>query len=199
MKKMLKLLAVAAMIACGLMMTGCQEGDEILNELAGPTQTWCNMPISYSNSNGGETAALYVHFFYSDTEVKSTSTSANALKKDITIPAGLTIVITSANNDQSSVIAGLTANAYIMKTFPKDQEVAIGDNGEADPDGFKITGSREKWSAIYWMKKDLRDNQEKNPPSQLSNGGAGTNLDWETIKNQFSWKRLLADYLLGSL
>lgn len=198
MKKMLKLLAVTAMVACGLMMTSCiQEGDEIINELAGPTQTWCDMPISYTNSDGGETASLYAYFFYSDTDVTSTSTGGSALKKGTTIPAGLTVVITSANNsDQSSIISGLTRNAYIMKTFPKDQEVSAEDGSD-----FKVTGSREKWSAIYWMKKDLRqaDHQNKNPPSQLTNGGQGVTLDWDSIKDQFSWKRLLADYLLGSL
>ena len=197
MKKMLKLLAVAAMIACGLMMTSCQEGDEIINELAGPTQTWCDMPISYKNSEGGETASLYAYFFYSDTDVTSTSTGGSALKKGTTIPAGLTIVITSANNsNQSSVISGLTSNAYIMKTFPKDQEVSAEEGSD-----FHVTGSREKWSAIYWMKKELRqaDHQNKNPPAQLTNGGNGTNLAWDSIKEQFSWKRLLADYLLNSL
>ena len=197
MKKFMTLISALVILGCGIVFSGCEEGDEIVNELAGPTQTWCSMPIEYKNADDSLSSAnLYAHFYFTSTDVNSTSTAAAALKKGTTIPAGLTIVVTAAS-DASSVISGLTNNAYIMKTYPLDQEVAADDTDSS----FKVTGSREKWSAIYWMKSELRqaDNQSKNPPSQLSNNGSGTNLEWDSIKDQFSWKRLLANYLLNSL
>ncbi len=199
MKKLISIMAAVFVALSGFMMTSCQEGDEIINELAGPTQTWCEMPVSYAK-DGGEAPAqpnLYVYFYYTDTEVKGTSGSKN-LKTTETIEPGLTIVVTPVTNSNGdslaqSVIKELAGNCYIKKTFPKDSE--------SDEDGFKITGSREKWSAIYWMKSDLRktENHDKNPPAQLTNGGNGVGLNWDQIKEDFSWKRLLADYLLNSL
>ena len=197
MKKILTAISAVLLLLTAGIFSSCQEGDEIVNELAGPTNTWCSMPIQYKNSDDAtDSANLYVHFYFSSTDTTSDSSAAKALKKGTTIPAGLTMVVT-ADSDSSSIISGLTTSAYIMKTFPLDQEVAA-DDGDSS---YKVTGSREKWSGIYWLKSDLRkaDNQDSNPPSQLANNGNGTKLEWESIKDEFSWKRLLANYLLNSL
>ncbi len=196
MKKITKILAACILAASALCMTGCQEGDEIVNELAGPAKKWCSMPVEYKNSDEAQAANIYVHFYWSSTDTTSTSNAAKALKKGYTIPAGLTIVITAVS-DASSIISGLTNSAYIIKTFPLDGEVAADDTDST----YKVSGTRDKWSAIYWLKSDLRqaDNQDSNPPSQLTNNGGGTELSWDSIKNEFSWKRLIANYLLNSL
>ena len=201
MKKIFMIISAALLLAGAGFFTGCKEGDEITQGLAGPKNTWCNMPVSYTNSDGGQTAALYAYFYYTDTDVSSTSTSATALKSGITIPAGLTIVITAApstgTDGVSSIINGLTSSAYIIKTFPKNSETTA-DTGD---ESYTFKGSLEKWSAIYWAKDDLRksDNKSATPPYQLTNSGNGTALAWDNIKEQFSWKRLLANYLLSIL
>ena len=194
MKKIFGLLTAAVLFAGSFALTGC---DEVADELSGPEKTWCSMPVTYANDDESSTANIYVHFYFSTTEVTSDSTASKALKKGITIAAALTVVVTSAGGDQSSIIAGLTSNAYIMKTFALDSETAADDGDNS----YTVTGSREKWSAIYWLKSDLRqaDNQDSDPPAQLSNGGNGTGLNWDSIKDTFSWKRLLANYLLDSL
>ncbi len=180
---------VAALFASAMLFlgTGCSGDDD--DTLLGPTKTWCTMPVQYRNSDSGNSTELYVHFFYTDTDIPA-SNSTNGYKKDI--PAGLTIMITSQSNS-ASVISGLTNTAYILKTFPKDKAT--------DEDGLSFTGSRAKWTVIYLAKPDLRKsaNQSTTVPAQLnySQGNVYTELSWENIKDQFSWKRLLANYLLA--
>ncbi len=181
---------VAALFASAMLFlgTGCSGDDD--DTLLGPTKTWCTMPLQYKNSESGNSTELYISFFYTDTDIPADS-STNGYKT--AIPAGLTIMITS-QSDSASVISGLTNTAYILKTFPKDK-------ASTTEDGYSFIGSRAKWTLIYLAKSELRKsaNQSKTVPAQLnySQRNVYTELSWENIKDQFSWKRLLANYLLG--
>lgn len=195
MKKLNCILAVAAFFLCGVVLGGCSEDD--VNALSGPENTWCRMAVKYSNeSDASKTADLFVWCYYSDTVVKGTG-AANGLKANINLPAGLTFVVIPVQ-DASSVITGLVQNAYIMKTFEKDVEI---NNLDGTDTAYSFKGSKAKWTALYWGKADLRktENQSSNPPYVLQQGVSSTTLEWESIKNSFSWKRLLATYLLNNL
>lgn len=195
MKKFCKFFGIAAFLLCGVFLGGCSEDD--VNALSGPENTWCRMSVSYSNENdASKTADLYVWCYYSDTVVKGTE-AANGLKNGIELPAGLTFVVIPVQ-DASSVISGLVSNAYIMKTFEKDLETT---NLDGTDTSYSFKGSKAKWTALYWGKADLRktENQSSNPPYVLQQGVSSTTLEWESIKNSFSWKRLLATYLLNNL
>lgn len=196
MKKIFTILACAVTLLSGMMFVGCTEEDKDL--LMGPEGVWCDMPITYKNSEGGEVANLYVYCIYTSTDITSTSTGASYLKNGTTIPAGITFVVT-AKTDQSSVISGLTEGQYVMKNFPLNGDADY----ESDDDGSdstKITfkANRAWWTALYYLKADLRksDHQSVNPPAGLTNGGYKAPLTWDTVKAEFSWKRLLANYLL---
>ena len=112
-----------------------------------------------------------------------------------TLPAGLSVVVT-ARGDTDSIISELKNNTYLIKSFSKDETTTVGDS-EDDAASINVNGSRAKWTAIYWAKDPLREtaNKSTTPPSQLS----GTELSADDIKNVFSWKKLLANYLLSIL
>ena len=187
MKRLFKIVTAAALIASGFLFGSCED-EEVVNVLTGPKNTWCTMPVQYKTSDDetAQTASLYAHFYYTD--------SAKTVS-GVDFPAGLSIVVTALDNSQSEIIQGLSNTAYILKSFPKDVDTEVsGEEGEA---AIKVNGSVAKWTAIYWAKEDLhnKNNQSTTPPTQLANG---TNLGEDGLTN-FSWKRLLANYLLNIL
>lgn len=188
MKKVFKIAAALAVMASAFFFGSCGD-DEIVQVLQGPADVWCRMPVEYKNSDDSTDAAnLYAYFYYTETE----KTIGKA-----TLPAGLSVVITANGSSQSSIITGLTEKAYILKKFPKDEPVTIGDS-DTDSTAITFNGSRSKWTAIYWGKDPLHDkaNQSSSAPTQVMNG---TELNADEIKDCFSWKRLLANYLLSIL
>ena len=188
MKKVFKILSAVALFAASLVLGSCSEDDEIVQVLQGPANVWCRMPVEYKNSDDSDTANLYAYFYYTETAKKIGSAD---------LPAGLSIVITANTTSQSSIIEGLTESAYILKKFPKDESTTVGDSDD-DTAAITFNGSRAKWTAIYWGKDPLHQsaNQSSNAPTQLT---SGIPLDANEIKDCFSWKRILANYLLSIL
>lgn len=187
MKKKLCVLTVALTFLCGLMFTSCEE--EVIEELAGPTNTWCKTTVSYSKEGNKATQSIDVYMYYTDTEVKVGNE---------TIEPGITMLVTpTSTTDDSTVVAALKGQVYAIKTFKKEEEESDGD--------YKIKGTREKWSGIYWMIADFHTNQSKDAPNCLQKSlleDVAEKFDlvnWDTIKEDLSWKRLLVDYLLSSM
>ncbi len=195
MKSLKRILAVIAATASVFAFAGCSEEDA--DALLGPENTWCGMDVTYTPENASSSATIYVWCYYTDTEVKGTGTTAG-MKSDITLPAGLTFVVTS-KVDNSSIISGLTKNAYIMKSFPKDTDTST--DLDASDTTYSFKGSRAAWAALYWAKADLRNSENqlsKNTVlSVLATTSSDENLSWDSVKSTFSWKKLLANYLLN--
>ena len=62
--------------------------------------------------------------------------------------------------------------------------------------------SETKWNLFYYanIASFLKNDQLKNPPTPLkSSGYAEYDLNTNELKKAFSWKKLLANYLLGNL
>ena len=187
MKKVFKILSAVALLAASIVLGSCSEDDEIVQVLQGPANVWCRMPVDYtSDSDSSGTANLYAYFYYTEND---TTVSGKPL------PAGLSVVIT-ARGDTDSIISKLKNDTYLIKSFPKDETTTVGDSND-DTAAISFNGSRAKWTAVYWGKDPLHEksNQSTTPPSQLS----GTELSIDEIKNVFSWKKLLANYLLSIL
>ncbi|WP_178842788.1 hypothetical protein [uncultured Treponema sp.] len=194
MKKFCKFFGIAAVLLCGLFLGGCSEDD--VNALSGPENTWCVMPVEYKNDESATSVTLYVWCYYTDYEIKGDGTNTG-MRADITLPAGITMVVTS-KADVGNIITGLNTNTYIMKSFPKDSNV----NPDEGDVSYSFNGSKAKWTALYWGKSDLRKpgNQQTGVLDCLKTSSSYSSLtDWESIKNSFSWKRLLATYLLNNL
>lgn len=128
--------------------------------------------VWYRTSISYDGTDLYAYFYYTDNPI-------NVGKENLI--SGLTIVVTGNEGSWAS-------NDYVLQTFPKNSSKTVGSGS----DTYTFTGSHEKWSAIYWSNQKLRQNKGIKP-SQIENG---TKINED---GKFSWKRLLADYLLSTL
>lgn len=112
MKKKLCVLTVALTFLCGLMFTSCEE--EVIEELAGPTNTWCWTTVSYSKEGNNATQSIDVYMYYTDTKV--------TVGKE-TIEPGITMLVTpTSTTADSTVVAALKGQVYAIKTFKKEVE-----------------------------------------------------------------------------
>lgn len=60
-----KIFGFAAVLFCGLFFAGCSEEDsKVLDDLTGPADTWCTMPVTYASENGSSSTTLNVSFYY---------------------------------------------------------------------------------------------------------------------------------------
>ncbi len=194
MKKFTLILSALMVLMCGFMFMGCDELEDAVNDLVGPENTWCCMPVEYKNSDSSTAATLYVWCYYTDTAVTGTGEPAG-MKSDVTLPAGITMVVT-AKSDLTSVIQGLNTNTYILKSFPRDSDTAGLDETDTS---YSFSGTKAKWTALYRSKEALRqsENQTSGVLPCLATSSGATPLSWDNIKAQFSWKKLLASYLLN--
>ena len=195
MKNLKKISWIFAAVACVFMLSACSEEDA--EALLGPENTWCCMDVEYKNSDETTeaTATVKVWCYYTDTEVTGTGDN-NGMKSGISLPAGITFVVTT-ELASGSPITGLTSSTYILKSFPKDTATTGLDESDTS---YSFKGSRAKWTALYWAKSDLRKqgNQlAKNEVlSVLLTSSSAQPLTWDSVKSTFSWKKLLANYLL---
>lgn len=200
MKKLFGFIAAAFVLASAFTFTSCDEADDLL----GPVNTWCEMPITKTGTDGTTEETIgYVAMIYCDSEVTGVAGSSN-LRETITLEPGLTVVAwvksgVSSESITGSILNGLSSNTYVLKTFGKSEE-AVSDSTE-DTDSFSFAGSRATWTAIYYSKKDLRDTSSQSvlpsAPTVLTNGSSAKDIT-STIKD-FSWKNLLKQYLINSL
>ena len=193
MKNLKKISWIFAAVACVFMLSACSEEDA--EALLGPENTWCCMDVEYKNSDETTAATVKVWCYYTDTEVTGTGDN-NGMKSGISLPAGITFVVTT-EVESGSPISGLTKGSYILKSFPKDTATTGLDETDTS---YSFKGSKAVWASLYWLKSDLRktDNQlTKNAVlSVLATGSTADSLSWESVKSTFSWRKLLANYLL---
>ena len=188
MKKLFGFMTCLAVLLAGVMFTGC---DEVEDELAGPENTWCELPVYITASEAnGDQPDMYLDVIYVPAQVSGTSGSSN-LKTSITLEPGITVVA-SAKVDIESL--GMTAGSYTIKTFPLNATA----NDSTDNDSYTFAGTKAKWTAIYWAKKDLRNTTTQTvlpkAPAAITNSSSYAEL---TNLSSFNWKALLASYLLN--
>jgi len=193
MKRFLNFMAALALVAGSFMLAGCDAAEELADELTGPENTWCELPVYVTASKAnGDDPDLYLEFIYVPEDYTGTTGSTN-LDKDITLEAGIT-VLAHASVDITSL--GMSAGSYTMKTFA----INATDNDSDDNDSYTFAGTKAKWTAIYWAKEELRDTSTQivlpKAPAPVCNGTGYTAL---SDFSKFNWKTLLTTYLLNSL
>ena len=169
---------IAAFLIAGIFFSGCTPEDKEL--LLGPENTWCKTELSYKNADGEtEITSLDVWVYYTDSEKTENGT---------TLKPGLTVVLACKGGSNTTLSKALNG-CYVMKTFEKDKT-------DSDLEGVDWKSSRATWAALYWAKADFRKsaNQQSTNPFLYT----GSELEnFSSIKDNFSWKRLLASYLLS--
>lgn len=175
------LLSVISFVSC----------DFTAEDFIAPQDTWVNKDFKYAykDSNGTEkTVTLTGYFLYSDDKYTNSS-----FKSGVEIPAGLTVVIISRNNDA----LGLSAKTYVKKTFAKGKVT------EADPDDIATSAEFDVgpafWTAFYLGNSISFAKNGNNVPEQLRYDSY-TELSADGLKeftSKFSWRKLLANILLA--
>lgn len=189
-----KIFGFAAVLICGLFFAGCSEEDsKVLDDLTGPSDTWCTMPVPYATSeNGTSSTTLNVSFYYASKEVKPNELSTG-LRSDIgSIPEGSISVLVTLGSGTNSLLTTLTDTKYLFKSFGSVSELT-----SASGTSYEYSDMKLFWKAIYLKNREaLSKNQSTSIPKHLQKSTQSTCLS--DLEN-FSWKRLLAAYLLNSL
>ena len=178
MKKLTGIISVMFLLV-GIFFSGCTQEDKDL--LLGPENTWCKTDLSYRNVDGeAETTSLEVWVYYTDSEKTESGK---------TLKPGLTVVLACKDRSGNTALSKALGRCYVMKTFEKDKT-------DSDLEGVDWKSSRAAWATLYWAKPDFRksENQETKNPFLYTGSELG---DFSSIKDNFSWKRLLATYLLS--
>ena len=189
-----KIFGFAAVLLCGLFFAGCSEEDsKVLDDLTGPADTWCTMPVTYAASeNGSSSTTLNVNFYYASKEVKPNG-SSTGLRSDIgSIPEGSISVLVTLGSGTNSLLTALTKTQYLFKSFGSVKELTS-ESGTS----YEYSDMKLFWKAIYLKNREaLSKNQSTSIPKHLQKSTQSTCLS--DLEN-FSWKRLLAAYLLNNL
>ena len=193
-----KIFGFAAVLLCGLFFAGCSEEDsKVLDDLTGPADTWCTMPVTYASENGSASTTLNVSFYYASKEVKPNGLSTG-LRTDIeSIPKdSISVLVTLGSGKNNSLLTTLTDTKYLFKSFG-----SVNDLTSASGTSYEYSNMKLFWKAIYLKNYDeLSKNQSTSIPKHLQKSTQSTysSVSDFDLKN-FSWKRLLAAYLLNSL
>ena len=192
-----KIFGFAAVLLCGLFFAGCSEEDsKVLDDLTGPADTWCTMPVTYASENGSASTTLNVSFYYASKEVKPNGLSTG-LRTDIeSIPKDSISVLVTLGSGTNSLLTALTKTQYLFKSFGSVKELTSESGTSNEYSNMKLF-----WKAIYLKNYDeLSKNQSTSIPKHLQKSTQSTysSVSDFDLKN-FSWKRLLAAYLLNSL
>lgn len=174
MKKASKFLVVALLVMSAFMMMGCNLLN-MLEEIIGPQKQWRSYCYEYKytpkdeeGNATGDTKTVYLDLYlmYSDTDVVVNNITKNTVTgESSTLPAGLNIVviptIKTKNNKTNNTddlkellkvdITGDLNNYYIIKNFPKGEEIDI-DGAEAEENPNKKGSfhmNQTAWTLIY--------------------------------------------------
>ena len=192
-----KIFGFAAVLLCGLFFAGCSEEDsKVLDDLTGPADTWCTMPVTYASENGTCSTTLNVSFYYASKEVKPNG-SSTGLRSDIgSIPEGSISVLVTLGSGTNSLLTTLTDTKYLFKSFGSVKELT-----SASGTSYEYSNMKLFWKAIYLKNYDeLSKDQSTGIPAQLQKSTQSTYSSVSDFDlENFSWKRLLAAYLLNSL
>ncbi|WP_296668062.1 MULTISPECIES: hypothetical protein [unclassified Treponema] len=194
MKKMNKIFGFAAVLLCGLFFEGCSEEDsKALDDLTGPSDTWCTMPVTYASENGSSSTVLNVSFYYASKEVKPND-SSTGLRSDIeSIPEdSISVLVTLGSGETNSLLTTLTSTQYLFKSFG-----SVDDLTSTSETSYSYSNMKLFWKAIYLKNREALS-KDQNIPLQLQKSTQNRYASISDLEN-FNWKRLLATYLLNNL
>lgn len=192
MKKFTKILGAAALLLCGLMITGCED---IKDEFEGPKNMWLTKEVTYQKDGTGVGAKATVYLYYTDDE----NPTVQGLSSDVELKTGLNIVFIpdEPEGDTVSTLYNTFKNAvndgdipFAVFNLPKGKESTVNDDGSSE--AFKITMSDAKWTAFCLANPKTKNTATTEIPYPLKSGYFGkVDVTTEEIKALFSWRQLL--------
>lgn len=119
------------------------------------------------------------------------------LRSDIgSIPEGSISVLVTLGSGTNSLLTTLTDTKYLFKSFGSVKELT-----SASGTSYEYSNMKLFWKAIYLKNREaLSKNQSTSIPKHLQKSTQSTYSSVSDFDlENFSWKRLLAAYLLNSL
>ena len=184
MKKIMAGLSAMFVLACGMMMTGC-ELDDTLEDIVGPKNKWCKKTFDYSNDT--TTSKLTCYFYYTEEAVTDSK-----LRDGIEIPAGLTVVAIASTNDANNILSG---NKYVIKTLKQGEKIT---DDAADNVNGKLTMNSALWTAICVLNPSIPSSAKSTIPAAINKDSDVVYTELTDMSN-FSWKNILAQILIDKL
>ena len=207
MKKLFGIISAAVILASAMVFTGCSAEDE---EVLAPTETWVEKTYNYTStgSDGTTTTSQLTCYFmftekgYANSNLKNVPEasqygSAKTIKPGLTVVAIPATASALATTFSSAITSG--KKPFVCKTFPLG---TLTETDSSDSTSFSFEMTKAKWNVFYYanIASFMKNDQLKNPPVPLKTEGyEQPDLTSENIKKNFSWKKLLANYLLGTL
>ena len=207
MKKLFGIISAAVILASAMVFSGCSAEDE---EVLAPTETWVEKTYNYTStdSNGKTTTSQLTCYFmftekgYANSNLKNVP-EASQYGSAKTIKPGLTVVAIPATSStlEATFKDAITPGKepFVCKTFPLG---TLTETDSSDNTSFSFEMTKAKWNVFYYanIASFMKNDQLKNPPVPLKTEGyEQPDLTSDNIKKNFSWKKLLANYLLGTL
>lgn len=188
-------LAAVSLALAGLSLGSCTEE----NELLAPTETWVEKNYTYKSDDGTQTQLTCYFMFtktgYTNSQLQNVVESSKN-GSATSIKPGMTVVLMPAAGSTGGFLGTLTEKQFVMKTFPLGQQT-VGDDGSESSGGASLNMTENKWNVFYYANivEFTKNDQLKNPPTPLKTAG------WRvpTDLSKFSWKKMLAEYLLQGI
>ena len=175
MKKLVKILSVAAVLLCGIMLTGCGAAETIKEYVDSTHRTW----YKYNGSTN-----LTIPLGNDDNSVDSDETGSLANAEIyVYYDNGLTVAVQSTNEQEVQLYGGLISS---------NQEVTIG--------GTK-TYSEQEFGTVKWTALLAAANfkQQSQAPKIYSNPEACVIIGGDNAKNfKIQWKKFLKQKLIDT-
>ncbi len=200
MKKILTIIAASLALASGLLLSSCSDDDD---EFFGPSNTWCELPITQTMEDGTEKTIGYIAAVYCDELYTSNGTGSKQLTKGEQLEAGITVVVwgsgdVSDDTISGSILKGLSKSTYIKKTFSKTSETKVSNETDSD-ETVSFQGKKSMWKLAYFFKLHTADTKEKLPEAPVPLLSSSNYSDASNVLKDFSWKTVLKQYLIKSL
>ena len=193
MKKFSKILGAAALLLCGLMISGCED---IKDEFEGPKNMWLTKEVTYQKDGTGVGAKATVYLYYTDDE----NPTVSDLNSDIELKAGLNIIFVPdepEGSDTTSTLYSTFKNAlngnkepYAVINLSKNSDFEIDDDASGKPFTIKMTDA--KWTAFCIANPKTKNSATKDIPYPLCHRSwANVDITKDDVKALFSWRQLL--------
>lgn len=189
MKKIVSLFL--AVFLCGIVATSC-ELKEILEDLEGPKDKWCETKLSYTtDGENPQTSELYCYLYYTE---KGVEAGTKGYKTGITLQPGLTIVVTASSTNNAANVIG--ENKYVMKTLKNGRSY----NLEGTETDGKFTVNSTLWTLICnLVDREIPASASSQVCDPLNGDTKYAEYTELTELGDFNWKKVLAQILIDKL
>lgn len=187
MKKSIVFVSVLALLFCSFSIMSCSDSEDGVPGKG----AWQKKTINYKSEKDNSTTSLEVYLYYSD------SAYTTNLRNNVTIEPGLTLIITASsdsNSTASTLAQKLAGNKYVLKHYASG--ISLNDNADEqveDSEGiFNMTVGDTSWKVIYTgLLVSGNTIQLNETPEPIRSGKNYSALNYDSIKQELSWKKLL--------